>query len=496
MENCIMLKGPLLNSVPVSVLAVLALGAPAKGFIAADATDTVIATHRARQAELSDAQTEILAKADTEKRDLTVEEGKELDDLAAEFETLAKQIERRERSLAQAAVLKTGRGRQTEPEPIVEPIDRPAASASPARSPVRVEPVTTRPTGGGTHGFRSFGEFAQCVKAANPKFGGEPDKRLIRAATLSTYGSEGVGPDGGFTVPPDFRSEIMVKVFGEDSLVGRTDRQRSSSNTITFPSDMTTPWQTTGGIQAYWVGEAATKTQSKPTFENVTVKANTLAVLVPVTEELLEDSPALDGYLRRKAPEKMDFKISYAIIWGTGVGQPLGVMNSPALVTQAAEGAQTADTINVQNVLKMFSRMPVSSRGSAVWLVHPDAEVQLPQITLGNQPVYLPAGTIRENPYGILLGRPVIPHQVCETVGDLGDILFVDFNQYMSLTKTGAGRDENGMRSDVSIHLWFDQDVVAYRFTIRLGGQPWWSTTTAMRDGSNTMSPFITLASR
>jgi HK97 family phage major capsid protein len=78
--------------------------------------------------------------------------------------------------------------------------------------------------------------------------------------------------------------------------------------------------------------------QSKPKLEEVTIKLEKLAVLVPITEELLEDVPAMDSYLRRKAPEKIDFKLSYAIPWGSGAGMPLGFMNSPCLVTQAAEG--------------------------------------------------------------------------------------------------------------------------------------------------------------
>ncbi len=324
---------------------------------------------------------------------------------------------------------------------------------------------------------------------------GELDPRL-RNAAAATYSSEGVGADGGFAVPPDVRADIMGRVFAEDSLIARTDRMQSSSNTLTLPVDMTTPWQTTGGIQSYWTGEGQAKAQSKIVLEEVTLKLNTLATLIPVTEELLEDAPALDGYLRRKAPEKMDFKLSYALAWGSGAGQPLGFMNSPALVTQAAESGQTADTVVAANVIRMLSRMPTSSRATAVWLIHPDAEPQLPLMTIGNQPIYLPPGGLRDQPYGTLLGRPVIPHQICETVGDLGDLMLVDLGQYLTATKTGGGRDANGMRSDVSIHLWFDQDITAYRFTIRVAGQPWWSQPIAQRDGANTQSPFVTLASR
>ena len=323
---------------------------------------------------------------------------------------------------------------------------------------------------------------------------GATDPRLQNAAT--TYGSESTGADGGFAVPPDYRSEIMSRVFGEDSLIARTDRIQTASNTVTLPIDMTTPWQVSGGLQAYWVAEGAIKTESKPGLEEVTVKAHTLAALVKVTDELLEDAPAMDSYLRRKVPEKIDFAISYALAWGNGAGKPLGWMNSPALVTVAAEAAQTTDTVNATNLMKMWGRMPAANRRTAIWLMHPDAEATLPGMTIGNTPIYMPPGGLSGSQYGTLFGRPVIPHQVCETIGDLGDVMLIDPASYLTVTKTGGGRDANGLRTDVSIHLHFDQDITSFRFTSRVGGQPWWSAALAQRDGSNTQSPFITLASR
>lgn len=469
-------------SVPASVLAVLASGAPANAVVFAHG-DATLEVLRERQAELHDKSMEIVAAAEAEKRDMTVDEGQQVDELTAEFERIGNEIARRERINAQGAKLTAPAGRKTDAEAIVNlgDAERPKAA--------KAEPIVVNPRDKGNGGFRSFGDFAQAVMHANPRMGKEPDARLIRNATASTYASEGVGADGGFAVPPDFRAEIASKVFGEATLLGRTDRQVSSGNSFTMPTDMTTPWGTSG-VQSYWTGESDAITQSKPALQNVTVKLNKLAALVPVTEELMEDAPALDGYLRRKVPEAMDFKISNSLIRGTGAGQPLGILNSPALVTVGAESGQTTDTINATNIAKMWARMPGNSRSSAVWLIAPDAEPQLSLMTIGQMPVYLPPGGMSQAPYGTLYGRPVIPHQVCETIGDLGDIFLVDWNQYMTVTKTG------GMRTDVSIHLWFDQDIVAYRFTIRLGGQPWWSAYTTPRDGTSYMSPYITLQGR
>src|SRR5258708_36553807 len=64
-------------------------------------------------------------------------------------------------------------------------------------------------------GFKSFGEFAQAVRNAELQ-GGRPDERLlIGAAAAPTFGSEGVGQDGGFAVPPDYSKMIWMMSLGE-----------------------------------------------------------------------------------------------------------------------------------------------------------------------------------------------------------------------------------------------------------------------------------------
>lgn len=423
---------------------------------------------------------DIQATADAEKRLLNKEEEDEIKEYELEFDRLERDSKRRQGLMARTETLLKPNGRRTTAEGGDEDTDfRPNGSA--ARADVsRLEASRTR-------GFRSSGEFFTAVFKAAAR--SDVDARLKNAAA-STVSLEGVGADGGFAVPPEYREAILSRVFGEDSLLGRTDPIPLGGNQISIPSDMTTPWDASGGIQAYWAGEAAAYSQSKIKLENVTTKLEKLTALVPVSDELLEDNAALGGYIERKAPEKIDFKVSYALVWGNGVGMPLGFMNAPCLVTQAAEGAQTTDTINATNIAKMFSRMPANLRANGVWLIHPDAEPQLLLMTIGQQPIYIPPGGFADSPYGRLLGRPVIPHEVCETVGDLGDLMFVDMSSYLSVKKAA------GLKAQTSIHLWFDQDLTAFKFTLRIGGQPWWSAAITPRDGSNTRSPFVTLASR
>jgi HK97 family phage major capsid protein len=455
---------------------------------------------KARLVELHETGKAIQAKADAEKRDLSTDEQKELDAVLGEFDAVEADIKRREKIVAMETRVSEPEPRRSQPGPTnhVPPKAPAPRAAEPAGDGLR----NTRPSTLEERqrwGFRDMGDFCRSVKNAVVNPAGM-DQRLIQNAALSTYGAEGVGADGGFAVPPEWRAEIMLMVEGETSLLSRCDQQRVSGNSITFPTDETTAWQTTGGIQTYWDGEAAAITQSKPQLKDVTVKLHRLTALVPVTEELLEDAPAMAGYVTRKAGEKLAFKVNDAIVNGTGAGQPLGVMNAPCTVSVAKESSQTAATVHATNIAKMMARLPASSYPNAAWLINQDVVPQIlalgfPITTAagtasGGGALYLPPnGIATGSPYGSLLGRPIVVTEACATLGTVGDIILADLSKYLAVVK-GA------LRSDTSIHLWFDQNTTAFRFVLRMNGQPWLSAAIARKNGSNTLSHFVTLATR
>jgi HK97 family phage major capsid protein len=225
------------------------------------------------------------------------------------------------------------------------------------------------------------------------------------------------------------------------------------------------------------------------------MRLNKLMALVPVSDELLEDAPGLESWLRAKAPAKMAAKINTAIVRGTGAGQPLGILNAGCLVTVAAEAGQLNDTVYFGNIVKIWGRVWSGSRRNGIWLINQDIEQQLyamafdPAAT-SKVPVYLGPNGLADSPYGTLMGRPVVPVEACSTLGDKGDIIFADLTQYWALTK---GSD---VRSDVSMHLYFDQGLTSFRFTFRVNGQPAWGSTVTPENGSATRSPFVTVAER
>ena len=341
-------------------------------------------------------------------------------------------------------------------------------------------------------GFTNFGEFAACVQ--NARINGIVDERLrvgAAAPTSATLTKEAVGIDGGFLVPGSISEEIFKLMLEEDSFIPLTSNQEVEGNSMTYRnSGEVTPWGSTG-VQAGWVEEGALITPSKVNPKSDEIKLHKIGALVPVTNEMMEDFSGLSSYLIDEAGPAMRYVANDAVINGDGVGKPLGIVNSGALVTQAKVASQTADTINATNVATMFGRWHARTSGQ-VALINPDAYAQILLMTLGDQPIWTPpVSGFKDAPDGFLLGRPIIKTDHLQTLGDLNDFMFVDFGFYRTLNKVGGG-----MRTDVSMHLYFDADASAFRFIFRLGGQSKMSGSIDPPNSSITRSPFVTLAER
>lgn len=479
-----------LHDVGLHLLAAGLLGAPmARGALAMPvlmAPRTIDELLDERQ-ELVDASQSIMDAADDAGEDISADDLAAIEENQKKVEALDRQIKLRQQAAAQAEP-PAGPGRRSAPEPR----DPPAASAPQPGGSTRGARVPANARDG-RGGFDRMGNFAQAVHAASRGDDGAV-ARLTAAAT--TFGSEGVGADGGFLVPPEFRRNIWQRVMEQENLLTRCDPVEIDGNNITVPKDDTAPWDTSNGIQVYWESEGSAATQTKPKFDELTMRLQKLLALVPVTEELLSDAPGLESWLRRKAPQKMAAKINTAIVRGTGVGQPLGILNAPCLVSVAKESSQPADSVYFANINKMWSRMYAPCRRNAVWLINQDIEPQLDAMAFdpdatSKTPVYLPAGGLSDSPYARMKGRPVVPIEACSTLGDQGDIILGDMTQYMTLLK--AGQD---IRTDVSMHLYFDQALQCFRFIFRVNGQPSWGSTLTPENGSATRSCFVTLDER
>jgi len=424
----------------------------------------------ARMREITDA-----AQAREDKR-MTEAEGQEWQTLNGEVDTMKADIEKEERMQGlEREVAQNpngGNGEQRQPEPPKE------------KKPESVEQRSTR-----------LGQFLQIVAGlCHPGY-----RNLVTPEIRAASGlNESAPSEGAYLVQQEMSAELFKTTIAQSALASKCRRipiganaNGLKMNAIDETSRATgSRW---GGVQAYWLAEADAKTATKPKFRQMELKLKKLAALCYATDELIADAAALGAIISQVFPDEMAWLIDNAIIRGIGAGQPLGILNSPALVTVNAEAGQPADTIVFENIVNMYSRMIASSRANAAWYINQDIEPQLFTMALvvgvGGVPVYLPANGVAGAPYGTLMGRPVIPIEQADNLGDVGDIMFLDLSQYLMIDKGGVEQAE-------SIHVRFTYDETVYRFVTRVDGQPMWSSALTPANGTNTLSPFVTLAAR
>ena len=75
-------------------------------------------------------------------------------------------------------------------------------------------------------------------------------------------------------------------------------------------------------------------------------------------------------------------------------------------------------------------------------------------------------------------------------LGDVGDILFADLSYYYMIRKAA------GIKSATSIHLYFDKEITAFRFSLRLDGKCPFTSPVTTEFGSYQMSAFVALEAR
>ena len=307
--------------------------------------------------------------------------------------------------------------------------------------------------------------------------------------------SESVGGDGGFLVPEEFRAELMALALETALIRPRARVVPMSSASIKWPAirDASHATNVFGGVSASWIGEAASlSTVSQPTFNQVQLTARKLTGYTVAANELLADSAiSLEALINTLFSDALAYFEDDAFIQGTGAGQPLGLLNGDALVTVAKETGQAAGTLTYQNLIKMYSRMLPQSLGRCVWIAHIDTFPQLAQMALdvgtGGSAVWI-TNAADGRPTNIL-GCPVLYTEKAKTLGTAGDLYCCDLSYYLI-------GDRQSLTVAVSPHVNFTTDEMTWRFVQRVDGRPWILTALTPRQGTNTLSPLVNLATR
>lgn len=346
--------------------------------------------------------------------------------------------------------------------------------------------------------FRNLGEQLQAIVRIGHGFGVDPRLDQVHERALGL--GEKVGSDGGFLVSAEdsaailYRSYLTSEFLNRATLIPITQTDRNSLS-ISAPDETSRVnglrW---GGITTYWSDEAETITASKPKVRQVNMKPKKLTGLVYVTDELLSDAQLLSEFMLIAFSDELRFVTERACMFGVGAGQPLGYVNSGSALVVAKEVGQSAGSVVSQNIVNLWARNWGAGRSKGVWFCNPELEPQFIPLAVpvgtggGPLQLYRPAEDDSQ-PYGRMLGRPVVPAEWCAAVGSQGDLIFCDPSQYLIT-------DRGGIRSAFSMHVNFLTDQSCFRFTYRVDGQPMWGSPVTPLNGSNTVSPCTVLAAR
>lgn len=340
------------------------------------------------------------------------------------------------------------------------------------------------------------------VAVIRASHGGDPFSPLL----ASTSGTEAVPSEGGYAVRSDVAAGIFMRA-AQESLFLRLGAQlhvmQSDELRVVALDDDLETGDAESGLTAGWTGEGVDLTSQAIQIRGVTLRPSKLVVLVSLSNELAEDSipsflPAVDETIGRAVGKRFD----RAIISGSGVGMPQGILNSAALVTVAktVDGDPgTASTVTWKHVSNMWARLAPGSHERAYWLVHPSVLPALLSLRLlvlnvaatENVGGFQPLGAFQATgPTGYsLLGRPVIVTGRVKSLTNKGDILLIDPTQIA----IGIRRD---LVIDRSPHAYFTSDRLAIRGKMRADAVSLWDTARTLQEGSVTVSPFVALEAR
>ena len=331
-------------------------------------------------------------------------------------------------------------------------------------------------------GFTGLSDFLKTVAKA-------PFDTRLKALT------EGVPSEGGFAVPTQMANLIL-----EEAIEGSVIRPRArifpmTTETLKIPrlADTSHVSHLFGGIIAYWIGEGVDKQEVTPEFRQLELKAKKLTGLTYASNELLDDAIGNLGQLIQSCfAQAINYYEDEAFISGSGVGQPLGILNSPCLISVTPEGGQAATELFAQNVWKMWARLLPGSGNKAVWLANPTIKPVLYAMGIaigaGGSSIYLPSGGISQSPFDTLMGRPILWTEHCPILGTVGDLILADLGYYII-------GDRKRLEVAISSHIKFVSDQTAFRFVVRVDGQPYFSSPFTPKRG-DTLSPFVALETR
>lgn len=284
--------------------------------------------------------------------------------------------------------------------------------------------------------------------------------------------------DAGALVPVEYLATVIEFATAQSRILQRVMRIPMGSLSMRIPKLVQSSGSYFGGLTLYHPDESGLKTDTKPSFDTLTLTAKKLIGLINITDELIADSSInIINYITALFVRAFQYQTEYEIITGSGANnQMLGIRNDPGINTVArtvAGTVQYADLINLESSLdENFTDLTFLSRRATVNTLRTQVD------TVG-QPVYHDGFTTFLGGAMVpqLLGYPVDKTRNVPAMGVRGDLILGDLSYYIWAVRQDMVIDQSNAPR-------FVYDETTLRFVMRQDGLPGVSTAFSVLDGT------------
>jgi len=290
----------------------------------------------------------------------------------------------------------------------------------------------------------AFGRVVRAMAAAKMnKMGSEGTVEVLRgwgdtdladalADARSKALAAGDATAGGFLVPTQFSNEV-IELLRAQSVV-----RRLGARTVQMPTGTLKYPKIATGASAAYIGENVNIGKSEETFGQLTLTFKKLAVLTPISNDLLRySSPSADAIVRDDLVSSMATKEDSTFIRGAGTdATPKGLLNwcvaDQKIAASAASLANITDNLGQLVVKLKNADIPMITPG---WIMAPRTEQSLATIQNANGVFAFRdeviAGTLWGWPIGTTTNVPITLDTTGAGNDDESEIYLVDFSQVL-----------------------------------------------------------------
>lgn len=337
-----------------------------------------------------------------------------------------------------------------------------------------------------------FDEMIAEVRSCGAGGMGVPERLLkmhkgeVERRGLSTL--TGIG--GGFWMRPQFSNELLQipdNTQFMSSMIRNLPETDPPNAEFTFNAfDQSGSKGIYGGVAVYSSKELEDLDETDyPTLMKVSFKPEKTGVFWTVSEESQANTPQMGSMMQPLINGAILSQRDDKIQTGTGAGEFKGFSTSPAMIDVARH---TAMRVQYVDLVGMISRQMSNGGGKFVWLCQRVTMLpQLMTLTNGDGTIMWAQNARDGIPNPTLMGIPIFFNEISPTLGAEGDLRLVNLDYYMR--KPGMGAT---LKSDMGI-LGFKKGEETLKVSYYDDAKPWITSVLTLRDGTNTVSPFIQL---